>query len=503
MLRFIFFFFLLIGSTFATDEETIIHMKSTSTRAAPTYNYAYQSNNPSSVPNYEHFYVNSMTQDSNANDIICGDILGDLKLDSSNTIPYPSSLAGTGNPIAYVASIKDNVWNWWFIINSTDSSKCADITIDSGDNIYITGYFTGGSATFPSATTISLTDPGYLGYVAKIDKTQKTKWIFNTRTTSGNGVQLNGITIDGSKNTYVAGYYGGQITVGSTSYTSTSPLGRTLVFKLNNVGAYQWSSVDAATDVPKTWPYNYASDIFYDSTSAALYITGSYRTGTMVLGSFTLTYSQLNWETIFVAVLNPTSGAFTNAVSSYGNGWSYDVAQSFGFTVKSGYIYVTGLYRGTMALDTLLTPATTLNSGTALMPWRGFLAAYTTSLAPQSLLSIDADFAWPYSVCAASSTTIALCGSFSGTMAAPPSSLTTGSLAAPFTLIYSTVSPANPSYLSSLSPSPQPYVGGRYSCHCDGASNVLSAYGFDNSGTYGSTTLASTSTDVAVISASF
>jgi hypothetical protein len=470
-----------------------------SIHSLPTYNYAYQTINGVK----SDVLIESMTQDSSLNDIVCGSIYSNLIVDASITLTFPPSLVDSGERIAVIGKIsKTGTWIWFIMINATDGSLCKDITIDNNDNVYITGHFSG-TATFPPSTSVSFADAGSFGYVAKIDKNGNTKWVTTTRTLSGynTGTFFNAIDIDNTKNLYVSGAYNGQITIGSATYTASTPLLRAVVAKLNSAGVVQWSNVDSSTSIPWNYPVSQSTDIVYDTTNSVLYILGSYRTGPVTFDTFTLSVTQQYWERTFVASINPNIGAFTNAVPSYGGTWSYDVSQSFAMTASGNYIFITGLYRGTISLDSLLTPAYTLDSGKSLMPWHGFLAIYTTALSPVAISSIDSDFVWPFSICPVSATRIAVCGSFSGTMT--PSALSTSSLAGPFTLIYDISTPSNPTYTSSIVSSPTPYIPYKYRCYCDGNNNVFSAFGFENSGTFGTTTLTTSSKDIAIVSASF
>lgn len=485
----------IIGIVSSEAPDDIIRM-SVTPRALPTYNYAYQTIQGAT----ERLKINAITQDSTLRNIVCGNIYDDLNVDGTILLSYPSGLSKGYDPIAVVGQITSTgTWNWFIMINATGGSECNDITIDNGDNVYIAGSMTG-SASFPPSTTVSFSDPGSLAFVAKIDKNGNTKWVTTTRNTAGHGASFKAIDIDGSKNLYVTGSFNQQVTVSGTSYSAPNTLLRVLNVKLNGGGAVQWSNIDSSTAVPWNYPLSEGIDISYVSSSM-LIVTGNYRTGPSTFGTFTLPVDQQYWMRFFVIVINAASGAFINAVYSYDAGWSYDVVYVNSMTVSNGYIYLTGNYRGTLGLNSALTSSLTLNSGTSLMPWPGFLAVYTTSLTPVAISSINSDFAFPFSICPSSSSKIAVCGSFSGTMT--PSSISTSSLAVPFTLIYDVTTPSSPTYYSSIAPSFSIYIPYKYGCYCDGSNNVFSAFAFDHSGTFGSYSLSSSSSDVGVTSASF
>ena len=158
--------------------------------------------------------------------------------------------AGTANLVSasvdvFVAKYNAaGAYQWAFSIGGTgggDEGK--DIALDGSGNVYVTGSFTGTADFDPGAGTANLTSAGSRDiFIAKYTAGGAYLWAFNIG--SGGGDLGQAITLDGSANVYVTGYFQGSADfdpgAGTTNLVST---GGTDVFvsKYNAAGAYQWA----------------------------------------------------------------------------------------------------------------------------------------------------------------------------------------------------------------------------------------------------------------------
>jgi hypothetical protein len=410
--------------------------------------------------------------------------------------------------LGFVARIsKTGFWTWAILINATGNSECTDITVDSNENVYIVGWFSG-SLYLPPSTNIPAISYS-AGYVAKIDKNGNTQWINYTKSTNPESFAMfRAIDIDSSKNLYMTGSYYKNVIVDAATYTDTATIGRVLVVKANPSGVFLWSAVDTGTSALANYPSSFGADIRYDPASGKIFVTGDYRTGDSIFGLFTLTATQIPQYRTFVATLDNT-GAWTYSVTVYSGTWFYDRTEVSRMEIVSGNVYITDQYCGKIGLDAALTPAYTVDGGNNLNTGcHSFLFAYDTSLSPVSVMSFNAggishQFVRSDSVCKLSATKLALCGAFYGTMT--PSSFSSLNGATPYIIAVDISTPSSPSYIDGIVPSPPTLNGDPYQCWCDGSNDVFAAYDIyeASSGTYGGTTVSTVWTDVVVVSASF
>ncbi len=148
------------------------------------------------------------------------------------------SLAGIGYPDVFVAKLDTyGNWLWACSAGSTNSDGGEGISIDSDNNVYITGEYYD-NAIFGS---FSLTSSGGFDiFIAKLDVNGNWLWAKRAGGTDLNDHSLDIIT-NSRGDSYITGYFGGTAHFGTTTYTI---IGGSDVFiaKLDTQGNWIWAS---------------------------------------------------------------------------------------------------------------------------------------------------------------------------------------------------------------------------------------------------------------------
>lgn len=237
-----------------------------------------------------------------------------------------TSLASSGGTDVFVAkAAPDGTWIWAVKAGSSYNDYGRAIAFDTNGALYVTGDFVG-TAGFGSYNLTSSSTAGDI-YVARLDPTFGT-WLGAYRAGGFGGSSAFGqsIVVDSQNNAYVAGYYSGNITFGTTTLTATGSSGYPDVFiaKLGSNGIWTWAK-SAGGSGP-----DYAYGVALDS-SDNVYIVGSF-TSYAVFGSASMTSTG-------------TLDAFVSRLDGSGNWiWSRQAGQT-------GYTYgrtldISGTYIG-------------------------------------------------------------------------------------------------------------------------------------------------------------
>jgi hypothetical protein len=208
------------------------------------------------------------------------------------------------------------------------------IAVDPAGNPCITGTFDGPVVTATTVIgTTTLTSYGNQDiYLAKYNSAGSFQWARNVGSSSG-GDYAAGIAVDASSNIYFDGYYGGNMTVGTTTL-AYSGYYDAFVAKYNSAGTVLWSNRISGTDA------EYLYDITLDGNANA-YVAGTYAGTVVTAGTYTIANTVPGPNTnVFVAKYN-SSGVvqwLTNA-SGAGNEWSFGIsADAVGNVYSTGYI---------------------------------------------------------------------------------------------------------------------------------------------------------------------
>lgn len=197
----------------------------------------------------------------------------------------------------------------------------------------MTGSFTGTAA---FGTTTKTSAGSYDLFVAKYNTDGTLQWVQSAGGT--NGEYGNDITVDGSGNVYVTGYFLGTVTFGTTTKTSAGNYDL-FVVKYNTTGTLQW--VQTAGGTGADYGYGIAVD-----GSGNVYVTGSFF-GTATFGA--ITKASAGADDIFVGRYDPVGVSWSwvqsagGTLNEQGNGIALDAI---------GNVYVTGFFTGTATFGT-------------------------------------------------------------------------------------------------------------------------------------------------------
>ena len=214
-------------------------------------------------------------------------------------------------------------WNTFFGSSSADDTGNG-IVVDSGGNVYVTGT---SNATwgFP----LNAYSGGYDIFVLKLSGSGAVQW--NTFFGSSSGYDVgNGIAVDSGGNVYVTGDSNGTWGFPLNAYSGGYDI---FVLKLSGSGAVQWNTFFGSSS-----GYDGGNGIAVDS-SENVYVTGtSYATWGSPLNAYSGDYD------IFVLKLNSSGTYEWNTF--FGSSSDYD--DGLGIAVdSSGNVYVTGDSNGT------------------------------------------------------------------------------------------------------------------------------------------------------------
>lgn len=227
-------------------------------------------------------------------------------------------------------------WLWAQNVGGTNSDYGMGITIDTDDNCFVTGYFSG-SVNFGGTTLTS--SGGNDVFVAKLDSSGNWLW---AKKAGGPSIDEGfGISADSFGNCYLTGRFFGTASFGGTSITSSgSP--DIYVAKLNGDGNWQWVIKAGGAG------FDQSNGICTDPEGGC-YVTGYFQ-GTADFGSITFTSS--GYADIFISKLD-SNGNWIWVKQAGATGWD----EGFGIaTDASGNCYVTGTFQASCTFgDTTLT----------------------------------------------------------------------------------------------------------------------------------------------------
>jgi PKD repeat protein len=280
---------------------------------------------------------------------ICTDASGNIYITGSyqNTVDFDFSAGGTSALTSSSGALSDifiasytsaGVFRWAV---SAGSASLADNTgngaiYTDGTSVYVTGNFEGQGAVFGS-TTLNSNGGGVSSdiFVAKLNaSTGAWTWAVNYGGTSGDNAY--GICLDGSGNVYVAGNY--QLTWNGCTSPVSSGSSDLFVQKINpSNGACVWvaSGGSAAGGDAGT-----GAGICYASVSDKIVVTTEYSAGSATYGTFTVTNAGGN--DVAVLEINPSTGAFTNAIG-FGTA-NNDDGSACVYDTNTGDVFVAGAF---------------------------------------------------------------------------------------------------------------------------------------------------------------
>ncbi len=184
----------------------------------------------------------SMAVDVNGNTYLTGYFTGTVDFDPTGGV---SNLTSQGIVDIFLAKYDSGgTFQWAKSAGGIDYDQAYSVAVDGrGENVYITGCFTGTADFNPTGTTTNLTSAGSVDiFFAKYDSSGSLKWAKSAGGTSSD--EGYSIAVDGSGNVYLTGYFNGTADFdpsgGTTNLTSAG--GDDIFFaKYDSSGTIQWS----------------------------------------------------------------------------------------------------------------------------------------------------------------------------------------------------------------------------------------------------------------------
>lgn len=261
-----------------------------------------------------------------------------IAMDSSNNVYITGLFSGTasfgssnigssGGFDAYIAKLNSaGTWQWAKKAGGTGSDYGFGLKPDVDGNVYLSGFFEG-SATFGSTTLNSYGDKDI--FIAKL--TSSGSWLW-TRKAGGTGADASTmVTLDNEGFVYATGYFSTTGYFGGISLVSGGS-SDAFVAKMDTDGNWIWASRAGGAlsdDVSHI-------TVDYDNN---LYVTGTFR-GVAGFGDTTLTSS--GDDDVFIARLD-SGGNWLNALKAGGS----EAEDSSGIGVDAiGNVYIAGFFTG-------------------------------------------------------------------------------------------------------------------------------------------------------------
>jgi hypothetical protein len=186
---------------------------------------------------------------------------------------------------------------WATRIGGTSDDKGVNISLDSSNNIYVTGYYISSTSTLTfynstdtNTSTFKTISPAGVGiYIAKYNGNNGIGiWATKMTTSNTNGALPTNLIIDSQNNVYISGYYYGNLTL----YNSTDTTFNTIAFysspdvflaKYDSSGNGIWTTRIVSSSTITT-------DMIFDS-GKDIYITGYYNSAIIFYNTIDTTTS--------------------------------------------------------------------------------------------------------------------------------------------------------------------------------------------------------------------
>lgn len=231
------------------------------------------------------------------------------------------------------------------VVSTTNSTQVNQVIPASGGGYYVAGSFSG-TVSFGSYTLTTTTSSNV--FVARVDVAGNYQWAAQS---GANTYSVgNSLAVDGTGNVYISGYFRNQqATFGSITLTQSGlGINKTFVAKLSPTGTWLWATQTGGG------PYSFGDEAVSLVADAAsnIYIAGQFVSQKLVLGTTTLTnsdlslaYNQQGQPDIYIAKLS-SAGTWLWAVN--GGGTNRDLAAGLALD-PIGNLYLAGSYESTTA----------------------------------------------------------------------------------------------------------------------------------------------------------
>jgi hypothetical protein len=319
--------------------------------------------------------VRGLAVDAASNVYVSGTYVGPTQFGTQ----APLLNAGSTDEDVFVAKLDaSGAWQWVVGAGGSGSDGASSLALAPSGQLVVGGYFTSPTAIFGTTqllnsqpATASSTDI----FVARL--TTAGTWLSATKVGGTGNDALYDLAIDAAGNTYVCGSFEGpQLQVGTSALANASSNGTMdgFVAQLSAAGTWQWANRLGGPD------QDMLLGLTLDS-SGRPYVTGSFRSATITLGSTTLTNTAAVTGDIMVAALN-ASGSWRWASRAGGPATDLGIGlavQPTGQLTVAGQFYSRQLPVGA---GSLTNSATTVGDGEAFVARLDAAGNWLTGLAP-------------------------------------------------------------------------------------------------------------------------
>lgn len=307
--------------------------------------------------------------DQNGDVLVAGDFRNIVDFDPGAGI---ANLAGSNSSDAFLAKYTSNGNYVWAIslYNLSSQSNALGLTIDSNNNVFLSGQFFGTKDFDPSPSTFNLTSNGNSdAYLAKYNSAGAFQWALNVGSIASDFATC--VVTDNLGNVFLSGTFQGTVDFDPTAtvYNVTSyGLYDAFLAKYNSSGGLVFANTIGGTNT------DVSKDIGIDASDNP-YITGFfYGTADFDPSPATATISSLGQNEIFVAKYN-SAGQYQYAFS-IGN-TSLDEGTSISVSL-GGDFYIGGSFENTVDFN----PSVGINNLTSSGNLDAFIAKYSDCLTP-------------------------------------------------------------------------------------------------------------------------
>ncbi len=256
----------------------------------------------------------------------------------SDTAAFGSTTLTTGDADVFVAKLNSTgVWQWATSAGGGAYDQGHGVAVDSSGDVYITGRFSGVTASFGPTTLTNTRAGGGEVFVAKLTPAGAWQWAVQA---GGTGDDIGtGIAVDSTGNVIVTGgFSNATATFGSMTLTNEGDVD-VFVAKLTPAGTWQWATKAGGAGFERS------TSIAVDN-SGYIILTGYFNSPTATFDPTVLTTA--GSLDIFVAKLTP-GGAWQWATSAGGS----NTDDGYGVAVDgSGRVYVAGSFTDTATFGT-------------------------------------------------------------------------------------------------------------------------------------------------------
>ncbi|MBL7998629.1 MAG: SBBP repeat-containing protein, partial [Candidatus Kapabacteria bacterium] len=229
-------------------------------------------------------------------------ITGTFAYQGSSATFGSTTLNSVGSADMYIAKLNTSgTWQWAIRAGGTQYDDGFSLALDASSNIYVSGKFQGSSATYGSITLTGAAASTDDGMVAKLDNNGNWLWAVRCGGTGDDYAQR--LSVDNNGDVVVSGIFNSATAAFGATTLSTAGGYDMVIAKINSAGAWQWAIRGGGTS------NDYADGSIAIDPANGYHITGTFD-GTASYGSTSLTsagssdivYSQVNangtWGTV-------------------------------------------------------------------------------------------------------------------------------------------------------------------------------------------------------------